>query len=319
MIPSLNGTLVDFNACTPAICSLAWAQLQYVPTVSGGVAYAILFGLLLLAQIGLGWKHRTWGFLVGMICGLLLEVIGYVARIQLSNDVFSFNAFVASLVCLTIAPAFISAAIYSSLSRLAVVYGQEVARFGPRTYTLAFISCDIMSLVLQAAGGAITATAVAGSSEKQTGVNTMIAGLASQVASLSLFLLLALDLIWQANHAPRDSLDPHFVSLRNRALFFWFPPAIMLATVAIFVRCCFRVAELKGGFGGGLANNQAMFMVFEGPMIMIALIILTIFHPGTCFGGMRGWRQANWVWRGGAKRNSDALEVEKMHTKGSRA
>jgi len=44
------------------------------------------------------------------------------------------------------------------------------------------------------------------------------------------------------------------------------------------------VAELSSGFSGALANNEPVFMVLEGPMIMIAAVALTVFHPGFCFG-----------------------------------
>jgi hypothetical protein len=52
----------------------------------------------------------------------------------------------------------------------------------------------------------------------------------------------------------------------------------------------YRVAELQGGFSGKLANDQVIFMVFEGPMIMVAVIALTIFHPGFSFAG--AWKAA---------------------------
>jgi hypothetical protein len=44
------------------------------------------------------------------------------------------------------------------------------------------------------------------------------------------------------------------------------------------------VAELESGFGGALANNEPVFMVLEGPMIVIAVTALTVFHPGFCLG-----------------------------------
>jgi hypothetical protein len=46
------------------------------------------------------------------------------------------------------------------------------------------------------------------------------------------------------------------------------------------------VAELESGFGGALANNELVFMILEGPMIMIAVVVLTAFHPGFCLGGL---------------------------------
>lgn len=99
------------------------------------------------------------------------------------------------LICLTIAPCFFTASIYLCLTRIIHVYGEDLARFAPRTYTIFFISCDVFSLILQAAGGALTDTAT-NNSLSQTGIDIMIAGLAFQVVSLSVFIALCSDFAW---------------------------------------------------------------------------------------------------------------------------
>lgn len=68
--------------------------MDYVPTLAGNAAYAAAFGLLLIAQLGLGIKYKTWGFMVGMIFGLMLEAVGYGGRIMLHNNPFDFNNFI---------------------------------------------------------------------------------------------------------------------------------------------------------------------------------------------------------------------------------
>ena len=60
---------------------------------------------------------------------------------------------------------------------------------------------------------------------------------------------------------------------------------LVTATVATFVRSCFRIAELRGGFGGRLANQQVSFMILEGAMIAVAVLALTVAHPGFVFKG----------------------------------
>lgn len=80
---------------------------------------------------------------------------------------------------------------------------------------------------------------------------------------------------------------------------------LIVATVTIFVRSIFRVAELNGGFNGSLANNEITFMILEGAMIVIACACLTIFHPGPCFGGR--WGQSNWSLR---KKKDPQWEME---------
>ncbi len=71
--------------------------------------------------------------------------------------------------------------------------------------------------------------------------------------------------------------------------------AVAVADITILIRCCYRVAELSGGFNGALANNQTTFMVLEGAMIAIAVLALTVGHPGPAFGSM--WQTAGFHLR----------------------
>lgn len=121
------------------------------------------------------------------------------------------------LVGLTIAPAFLSASIYLCLSRIIVIYGRTVSRLRPATYTITFISFDLFSLILQAAGGAIAASTDDRSSQ-QAGINIMIAGLAFQVVSLFLFMCLCADFGFSA-YRKKSGLDPAHAKVRNSTMF----------------------------------------------------------------------------------------------------
>ena len=66
-----------------------------------------------------------------------------------------------------------------------------------------------------------------------------------------------------------------------------------MATLAIFVRSVFRCVELREGFRGKLANQQFIFMVLEGRMIVIAVGSLTLWHPGLMFQGI--WQEMDGV------------------------
>ncbi len=131
--------------------------------------------------------------------GLVLEVIGYIGRILIHNNPFTKKPFLVYghvlaaiksclhtfiyrkythryLICLTIGPAFLSASIYLCLSRIIVVYGERISCFRPRMYTITFISCDFISLLLQAISGALASTADT-QSNLDRGTNIMVAGL----------------------------------------------------------------------------------------------------------------------------------------------
>ncbi|PWY94487.1 RTA1-domain-containing protein [Aspergillus sclerotioniger CBS 115572] len=284
--------------CTLDICPLSEAYVYYIPSLAGNAFYLAVFVALLMAQVGLGIRYRTWGYLAGLFGGLMLEIIGYAGRVQMHYNPFRFDPYLEYLVCLTIGPAFFSASIYICLGRIVVIYGEKISRLRPRTYTLVFVLCDLVSLILQAAGGAITSIADADQADlAQSGVNIMIAGLATQVASLVLFMGLCLDYAWQVRKNPRDlNPDVRMRDLRNSFTWKAFLGGLVLATLTIFIRSVFRVAELKGGFHSALANDEVDFMILEGAMIVIAIITLTVLHPGVCFDGL--WDQTKWKFRG---------------------
>lgn len=48
----------------------------------------------------------------------------------------------------------------------------------------------------------------------------------------------------------------------------------------ILIRSAFRVAELAHGFDGKLANEEVPFMILEGGMMILAIFLMTAFHPG---------------------------------------
>ena len=181
-----------------------------------------IFSLTLIAQIILGVYHRTWGFMVGVVAGNALEILGYAYRVELHYDDFNNNDFIIYLVGLTIAPAFYSGAIYLCLARIIAVYGTAVSLLSPRAITTIFIGCDFLSLVLQAAGGAVTSLAIS-ESLTQTGINIMIAGLSTQVVSTTAFCCVCLQMMFRAYRRP-DLVNPNSSTLRMRLkfrLFLW--------------------------------------------------------------------------------------------------
>lgn len=173
-----------------------------------------------------------------------------------------------------------------------------------------FICSDVFSLILQATGGALADTAST-IPESFKGIDIMIAGLAFQVFSLTVFAALSADLAWKVRKG-RDPQRPLRLSCSKRKLhrFLWGmcpeKPAhtqhdefeginiilgIGVALLAIYIRSCFRVAELQGGFQSGLANDEVTFMVLEGAIIVVASTALTVIHPGIIFG--KSWGAAN--------------------------
>ena len=79
--------------CTLQTCCLNQGTVDYIPTLAGNIIYAAIFVLLLALQLGLCLWYRTWTFMVGMVCGLLCEIIGYAGRIWMHYSIFDMNPF----------------------------------------------------------------------------------------------------------------------------------------------------------------------------------------------------------------------------------
>lgn len=48
--------------------------------------YLACHAALLLSQVFLGIKYKTWGFLFAAFCGHVLEIVGYAGRVQMSKN-----------------------------------------------------------------------------------------------------------------------------------------------------------------------------------------------------------------------------------------
>lgn len=171
------------------------------------------------------------------------------------------------------------------------MYGKELSRFKPKTYTYIFAVSDFISLVLQGSGGGLAATANS-QTDSHRGVNIMIGGLAFQVFSLTVFMLVCADYALRV-HRHRTEVDPLYYERRQSKMFRGFLASLTVATLAIYVRSIFRVAELQQGFHSHFANNEITFMVLESSMVTIAVLALTALHPSLVFG--RLWRDISAV------------------------
>ena len=87
-------------------------------------------------------------------------------------------------------------------------------------------------------------------------------------------------------------------------------PALAVATITIFIRCCYRVAELSKGFQSDFAQEEVTFSVLESAMIGIAVLALSLAHPGFIFG--RSWEEANFSVRGRKLPNSSSSSDTSM-------
>ena len=132
------------------------------------------------------------------------------------------------------------------------------SRFSPKLYYIVFIICDIVSLVLQAVGGAMSSNSKGSS---QNGVDISLAGLSFQVFSLTIFIALSVD---YARSYLRDARSGAVQNRLTESRYKVFLLFLALATLCIYTRCVYRIAELSDGYSGPLIEQQGSFIGLEG-------------------------------------------------------
>ena len=131
------------------------------------------------------------------------------------------------------------------------------------------------------------------------GDHVMTAGLASQVFTLLVFMCLGLDFGLRVRRRKKNqgdaalALDPRLVAIRNSWAFRGFIAALASATIAVFWRCAYRVAELNQGWNGPVTYKQGLFVGFEGVLMVFVVMALCIMHPALCMGVAMGDMETN--------------------------
>jgi hypothetical protein len=110
----------------------------------------------------------------------------------------------------------------------------------------------------------------------------MLAGIAFQVLSLLIFITICVEFAIRV-HKHKTAAARSWQEGNGRGgpmKLTGFLCALTLATMAILIRSVFRVVEMNGGFNSWVANQEILFMIFEGGAMLVACIALTIYHPG---------------------------------------
>lgn len=261
------------------------------PSRAANLVGMILFILLWIAQGVLAIYYRQWWFGGAFFCGICLEFLGYLGRFLSTWDLQNLNEFILQIVCLTLAPAFIMAGVYCLLAKFVVIYGESYSRVAPLVYTLIFVACDLISIIIQAVGGGISATALYDNKSTEDGTHIMVAGMAFQVFTMSIFFIMTTDFLWRVHKGKRNpnvvdsrANDPEIVAIRESPKMKYFVIATYVSFAFVFTRSVYRVVELAEGWYGNLLQHEAYLLVLDGLMMLIAITILTVFYPGFVWG-----------------------------------
>ncbi|RAL15500.1 RTA1 domain-containing protein [Aspergillus homomorphus CBS 101889] len=244
----------------------------YRPSLAAGIVFCVLFGVSMLAHmVQMVWK-RTWWCSV-FVLGCATEVLGWAGRTWSAECPYNSTAFLMQISTLIIAPTFFTAGIYVLLGRFISLLGRETSMLRPKLYLWIFVTCDIVSLVVQAIGGGLASMAYnEANGDTAPGTHTMVAGIVFQLASITVFVLLAADFVRRTLRLRLlQSMTGSVVPLLG---------AMILSVVCIYIRSIYRTIELSQGWSGYLITHEVYFIALDGAMMVIAVGVFNVFHPG---------------------------------------
>ena len=88
-MPQVNNNM----GCTLGTCPLSEALIDYDPSLGGNAFFLAIFSLVLTIQAFQLWRYKTSSFSCSMMSGLVLEIVGYVGRVQMHFNPFQSNPF----------------------------------------------------------------------------------------------------------------------------------------------------------------------------------------------------------------------------------
>lgn len=95
----------------------------------------------------------------------------------------------------------------------------------------------------------------------QNGIDISLAGLSFQVFSLTVFIALSVDYALSYLRDVKTGAVSNRLTESRYRLFLVF---LALATLCIYTRCVYRIAELSDGYSGRMIQEQGPFIGLEG-------------------------------------------------------
>ncbi|KAI0601495.1 RTA1 like protein-domain-containing protein [Biscogniauxia sp. FL1348] len=279
--------MASSSDCTTRDCSRMF--LTYEPSLAGNAVLLALFVVLIPISLFLGIKYRSSVFATAVATGLALETMGYIGRVLLHSNPNSRGDFIVFLLGTTLGPTCICGAMFLIMPRIVAVYGEEFRSWRPVWYLFLFYALTIISLVLELTG-AIVSTVQDDDDLVNTGIRILVVGLAVQIVALGIFVAHAV-MFAIALRTRRHVLDPKYSYVYKNVFFKTFMVVFSVATILLILRTAYRIVEVAEGFESSIAQDETLFLVLDGTMVLIATVLLLAFFPARAFG--QSWSQTS--------------------------
>ncbi|KAL1591359.1 hypothetical protein SLS60_012058 [Paraconiothyrium brasiliense] len=246
---------------------------RYDPFMAAAVIFIILFLVITAIHFYQLIRTRAW-FFIPFIIGGFFQVIGYIGRAKSSAESPNWTVPTYSLqtILLLVAPALYAASIYMILGRIILLTDGEVHSIIKKKWlTKIFVMGDVVSFLMQGAGGGIMATGTL--SALKTGENIIIGGLVVQLLFFGCFMVTSAIFHIRMHKMPTTAVlaqplpwERHLYTLYG-------------ASLLILVRSVFRLIEYAQGNAGYLITHEVFLYVFDSTLMLATMMLLAWVHP----------------------------------------
>ncbi|KAL9057659.1 MAG: hypothetical protein Q9206_002256 [Seirophora lacunosa] len=266
----------------------------YTPHLALSALALALFAILLVFHSYRLYKTRLYAFSILLVFTTFCEIIGYAFRLRSSpppvGNPYNVINFIVQYFFIVCAPVFLSAAIYTTLtSFIRALSGDDAAvarKLSPlgltkRTILAIFITADVVATIVQVAGAALIGVAQSNRKSPTTANNILLAGLAFQVFSFLVFLILLFIFLQKSKKAMMSTGTGNG---ERGGVMMMYMFALVVSSLLVYLRTCFRLAETAQGIGGYASSHEPFFGSLEFAPIVVAIAMLGWWHPGLLVG-----------------------------------
>ncbi|BFZ58801.1 hypothetical protein PYCC9005_005866 [Savitreella phatthalungensis] len=224
----------------------------------------ILFALLSIGHTWSAVKARAVWWTAFLVGGWM-EVAGFIARGIGTTQLSALSTYIVQTLFLLLPPAFFSASIYMTLRRLVVATARPDLLIIPmRLCTRLFVGADVLSLLLQGAGGGLQTST--NDASKSLGQKLVIVGLCIQLVAFTFFLITT----WIfSGRLARTTQEVRKIVI-----------GISISGPLILIRSVYRVVEYAQGYTGYIMTHEWALYVFDTlPMLLLTFALFILFPP----------------------------------------
>ncbi|GIK05173.1 hypothetical protein Aspvir_009276 [Aspergillus viridinutans] len=256
---------------------------HYEPSLAAAIAFSVLFNITTLAhayqRIKSGSKYMN-----PFIVGGFFQVIGYGCRAASHFFKNSTTLYAIQTLLVLLAPTLYAASIYMILSRtIQFLHAERLSPVPTRWMTKVFVAGDILSFILQGAGGGVMS---AGSANSQDiGTYIIVAGLGVQLLFFGVFVLAAWIFHFRFSGSQEAKTSGNVPWMRSWNGLLW---VLYLVSGLILIRSAFRMVEFAQGFDGYLIRHEIFMYVLDTALMFVLMVVMNVVHPSGVLGRVKG-------------------------------